>query len=247
MEVNARMLDLTGKVAVVTGGTKGIGLAIAEDLLRAGASVTLSARTPRDVERVAGELESLGPGRVLGVVGDVSSPEGCQALVDETVARFGGLDILVNNAGLGIFKPIQEMSVEEWRLQVDVNLGGVFYCTKAALPYLQAADDAWIINVGSLASRNSFSGGAGYNASKFGLLGMSEAMMLDVRYDGIRTSIIMPGSVDTYFGGRSPSPEGAWKIQPADVARAVMDLLAYPGNSLPSRIELRPTQPPRKG
>jgi NAD(P)-dependent dehydrogenase (short-subunit alcohol dehydrogenase family) len=247
MEVNARMLDLTGKVAVVTGGTKGIGLAIAEDLLRAGASVTLSARTPRDVERVAGELESLGPGRVLGVAGDVSSPEGCQALVDETVARFGGLDILVNNAGLGIFKPIQEMSVEEWRLQVDVNLGGVFYCTKAALPYLQAADDAWIINVGSLASRNSFSGGAGYNASKFGLLGMSEAMMLDVRYDGIRTSIIMPGSVDTYFGGRSPSPEGAWKIQPADVARAVMDLLAYPGNSLPSRIELRPTQPPRKG
>jgi 3-oxoacyl-[acyl-carrier protein] reductase len=247
MEVNARMLDLTGKVAVVTGGTKGIGLAIAEDLLRAGASVTLSARTPRDVERVAGELESLGPGRVLGVVGDVSSPEGCQALVDETVARFGGLDILVNNAGLGIFKPIQDMSVEEWRLQVDVNLGGVFYCTKAALPYLQAADDAWIINVGSLASRNSFSGGAGYNASKFGLLGMSEAMMLDVRYDGIRTSIIMPGSVDTYFGGRSPSPEGAWKIQSADVARAVMDLLAYPGNSLPSRIELRPTQPPRKG
>jgi NAD(P)-dependent dehydrogenase (short-subunit alcohol dehydrogenase family) len=241
------MLDLTGKVAVVTGGTKGIGLAIAEDLLRAGACVTLSARTPRDVDKVAGELESLGPGRVLGVVGDVSSPEGCQALVDETVARFGGLDILVNNAGLGIFKPIQEMSVEEWRLQVDVNLGGVFYCTKAALPHLQAADDAWIINVGSLASRNSFSGGAGYNASKFGLLGMTEAMMLDVRYEGIRTSIIMPGSVDTYFGGRSPSPEGAWKIQPADVARAVMDLLAYPGNSLPSRIELRPTQPPRKG
>lgn len=241
------MLDLTGKVAVVTGGTKGIGLAIAEDLLRAGACVTLSARTPRDVDKVAGELESLGPGRVLGVVGDVSSPEGCQALVDETVARFGGLDILVNNAGLGIFKPIQEMSVEEWRLQVDVNLGGVFYCTKAALPHLQAADDAWVINVGSLASRNSFSGGAGYNASKFGLLGMTEAMMLDVRYEGIRTSIIMPGSVDTYFGGRSPSPEGAWKIQPADVARAVMDLLAYPGNSLPSRIELRPTQPPRKG
>ena len=241
------MLDLTGKVAVVTGGTKGIGLAIAEDLLRAGACVTLSARTPRDVDKVTGELESLGPGRVLGVVGDVSSPEGCQALVDETVARFGGLDILVNNAGLGIFKPIQEMSVEEWRLQVDVNLGGVFYCTKAALPHLQAADDAWIINVGSLASRNSFSGGAGYNASKFGLLGMTEAMMLDVRYEGIRTSIIMPGSVDTYFGGRSPSPEGAWKIQPADVARAVMDLLAYPGNSLPSRIELRPTQPPRKG
>ena len=241
------MLDLTGKVAVVTGGTKGIGLAIAEDLLRAGACVTLSARTPRDVDKVAGELESLGPGRVLGVVGDVSSPEGCQALVDETVARFGGLDILVNNAGLGIFKPIQEMSVEEWRLQVDVNLGGVFYCTKAALPHLQAADDAWIINVGSLASRNSFAGGAGYNASKFGLLGMTEAMMLDVRYEGIRTSIIMPGSVDTYFGGRSPSPEGAWKIQPADVARAVMDLLAYPGNSLPSRIELRPTQPPRKG
>jgi NAD(P)-dependent dehydrogenase (short-subunit alcohol dehydrogenase family) len=241
------MLDLSGKVAVVTGGTKGIGLAVAEDLLRAGASVAILARSAGDVDRVTGELENLGPGRIAGVAGDVSDPDVCRTLVDTAVDRFGGVDILVNNAGVGVFKPIQEMSIEEWRLQVDVNLGGVFYCTKAALPHLQASEDAWIINIGSLASRNSFSGGVGYNASKFGLLGMSEAMMLDVRYDGIRTSIIMPGSVDTWFSGRSPSAEGAWKIQSADVARAVMDLLAYPGNSLPSRVELRPTSPPRKG
>jgi NAD(P)-dependent dehydrogenase (short-subunit alcohol dehydrogenase family) len=244
--VEMEMIDLAGKVALVTGATKGIGLAIAQDLARAGASVAVSARTAGDVRAAAEGLEGLGEGSVLGVPADVSDPEACRRMVEEIVDRFGRLDILINNAGLGIFKPIQEMTIEEWQLQVDVNLGGVFYCTKAALPHLLAAGDAWVINIGSLASRNSFSGGAGYNASKFGLLGMTEAMMLDLRYDGIRTSIIMPGSVDTHFFGRTPGPEGAWRIQPEDVSRSVLDLLAYPGRSLPSRVELRPTAPPKK-
>jgi NAD(P)-dependent dehydrogenase (short-subunit alcohol dehydrogenase family) len=167
------------------------------------------------------------------------------AAIDE---RFGRLDIVVNNAGLGVFKPVQEMSVEEWLVQVETNLNGVFFTTKACLPLLlEAGDggrgDAWLINVGSLASRNSFGGGAGYNASKFGLLGMTEAMMIDLRHEGIRTSIIMPGSVNTGFGGHG---DRDWPLQPEDVARAVLQLIAYPTNALVSRMEMRPSKPPRQ-
>ena len=240
-------MDHAGKVAIVTGGSKGIGLAIAESLVKAGIHTCISARTGSELNAAVEHLTSLGGGEVLGYQGDVSDPAACQAMVAQTAERFGGLHILINNAGVGIFKPIQEMTVEEWQLQIDVNLGGVFYTTKAAVPHLTAAEDAWIINIASLASRNTFTGGVGYNASKFGLLGMTEAMMLDLRYEGIRTSIIMPGSVDTYFNGREPGPDGAWKIQSEDIARAVMDLLHYPGNALPSRIEMRPSAPPRKG
>jgi NAD(P)-dependent dehydrogenase (short-subunit alcohol dehydrogenase family) len=150
--------------------------------------------------------------------------------------------VLVNNAGLGIFKPIQEITLEEYRVQVETNLIGVFQVTKAALGPLIAADDAWIINVGSLASRNSFSRGVGYNASKFGLLGMTEAMMLDLRYEGIRTTILMPGSVNTDF---SDHPDRPWAIQPEDLGETVLQLLSYPGQTLLSRIEVRPSQPPR--
>ena len=172
------MHDLTGKVAIVTGSTKGIGRAIAQHLLEAGASVVVNARSADDVEAVA---DTLGD-RALGVVADVGDAGECQRLVDDTVERFGRLDILVNNAGFGIFKPISELSVEEWKSQIDVNLGGVFYCSKAALPHLSASGDGFIVNIASLASRNPFAGGTGYNASKFGVLGLSEAMMLDVRY-----------------------------------------------------------------
>ena len=177
---------------------------------------------------------------------DVADPDACTGLVAETVKRFGRLDILVNNAGLGIFKPITELTVEEWRLQVDVNLGGVFYCSKAAIPHLSATGDGWIINIGSLASRNSFAGGTGYNASKFGLLGMTEAMMLDVRHSDVRVSLVMPGSVNTYFGGREPAAERDWRLEADDCALAVMQLLAYPKEAHVSRIEMRPSQP-RKG
>lgn len=237
--------DLGGRVAIVTGATKGIGLAVARGLAEAGASVVVSARTEADVEQVARELEGVGQGGTLGVRADVSDPLHCQALVARAVERFGQLDILINNAGVGHFAPIQEMTEDEWRTQIDVNLGGVFHCSKAAIPHLQGRA-GWIINIGSLASRNSFAGGAGYNASKFGLLGMTEAMMLDLRHDDIRVSIIMPGSVSTHFNDHTPGPDDAWKLQPEDVSRAVLDLLAYPGNALASRVELRPSRPPKK-
>lgn len=238
------MVDLKGRIAVVTGGSEGIGRSVVEALARQGASVVLTSRDPSTAAAVAEEVGDAHPGPVLGLACDVRDPEQCRALVDATVEHFGGLHILVNNAGLGVFKPVQEMTVEEFRLQVDVNLNGVFYCTKAALPHLQEAEDAWVINMGSLASRNTFRGGAGYNASKFGLLGMTEALMLDLRYEGIRTSIIMPGSVNTGFNDHDGERE--WAIQPEDIGETVLQLLSYPGHTLVSRVEMRPSRPPRK-
>lgn len=235
------MPDLSGKVAVVTGSTKGIGAAIVEHMIEAGASVVVSARTEDDVLETA---ERLGE-RAIGIACDVADPEACRSLIDEAVERLGRLDILVNNAGLGVFKPISEMTIEEWRLQIDVNLGGVFYCSKAALGALSATGDGYIINVGSLASRNSFGRGTGYNASKFGLLGMTEAMMLDVRYDDIRVSIVMPGSVNTRFNDHEPATGRTWKLEADDCALAVMQLLDYPKEAHVSRIEMRPSQPSR--
>lgn len=236
------MPNLIGKVAIVTGSTKGIGRAIAERMVNEGANVVVTARTRADVDSVA---EHLGDNAV-GITSDVSDPMSCQELVEKAVERFGRLDVLVNNAGLGIFKPISDMSIEEWRRQVDVNLGGVFYCSKAALPHLSASGDGYIINVGSLASRNTFAGGTGYNASKFGLLGMTEAMMLDVRYDDVRVSIVMPGSVNTPFNDHEVAPERGWKLEPDDCALAVMQLLEYPKEAHVSRVEMRPAQP-KKG
>jgi NAD(P)-dependent dehydrogenase (short-subunit alcohol dehydrogenase family) len=235
------MPNLTGKVAIVTGSTKGIGLAIAERMINDGISVVVSSRTESDVASV---VERLGD-HALGIVCDVADAKACQRLVDETVERFERLDVLVNNAGLGIFKPISEMTVEEWRLQIDVNLGGVFYCSKAALSHLIASGDGYIINIGSLAGRNTFANGTGYNASKFGLLGMSEAMMLDVRYDDVRVSIVMPGSVNTPFSDHAISPQRGWKLEADDCALAVMQLLEYPREAHVSRIEIRPAQPKR--
>ena len=240
-----RSVDLGGRVCVVTGSTKGIGRATAEALAERGADVVVSSRSEGDVNTAASEVGATGSGSTIGVVCDVRDPAACQRLITETVARFGRLDVLVNNAGWGLFAPIQEMTVEDWRGQIDTNLGGVFYCSKAAAPHLSATGDGWIINVGSLASRNSFAGGAGYNASKFGLLGMTEAMMLDLRYDDIRVSLIMPGSVNTHFRDQDGT-DGDWKLHADDVAQAVVDLLAYPGRALPSRIEMRPSRPKRR-
>ena len=201
----------------------------------------MNARSAGDVEAAA---DALGE-RALGIVADVGDASQCQRLVDETVERFGRLDVLVNNAGLGIFKSISEMTVEEWKLQVDVNLGGVFYCSKAALFHLSATSDGFIINIASLASRNPFAGGTGYNASKFGVLGLTEAMMLDVRYDDVRVSIVMPGSVDSYFNHREQVPERTWRLHVEDCAVAVLQVLSYPKEAHVSRIEMRPSQPKR--
>lgn len=244
------MIDLDGKVAVVTGSTGGIGLAIAEAMAEAGASVMISSRTEKTVKAKSAELSERTAGRVAGQVCDVRDPASCARLIDGAVARFGRLDILVNNAGLGRFAPIQELSIEDWQQQIDTNLSGVFYCSKAAIPHL-AREGGWIINIGSLAGKAAVGGGTAYNASKFGLMGLTEAMMLDLRYEDIRVTVLMPGTVETdFFGprepGGKPKPENDWKLQPEDCARAVMDLLAFPTHALPSRIELRPSRPPRK-
>ncbi len=240
------MMEFEGKTALVTGGTKGIGRAIVRDLLDAGFQVALTARSAGDVDAVAKELSSAGGGRVLGLMADVRDPASCESVVARVVKELGGLDLLVNNAGVGKSAPSQEMPLEDWQIQIDTNLSGVFYLSRASVPYLKDSADAWILNIGSLAGRNTFAGGVAYNASKFGLLGMTEAMMLDLRYDGIRVSLIMPGSVDTGFGDRPAGEKEGWALTSEDVSRAVLDLLRYPGNALPSRVELRPSQPPRK-
>ena len=238
------MKSLENHIALVTGATKGIGRATVEGLLERGARVAYCARSRSGVDELQQALEARFPERVAGFVCDVRDDASVAALVDGTVERFGGLSILINNAGLGVFQPMGALSAEDWRLQIDTNLTGVFLCTDAALPHLKQAEGAWIINVGSLASRNAFSGGVGYNASKFGLLGMTEAMMLDLRYDDIRVSLVMPGSVNTEFRGRAVEND-SWRLSADDCARAIVDMLHYPSNAHPSRIELRPSQPPR--
>jgi len=240
------MPEFEGRVAIVTGGTRGIGRAIAEDLAGEGFHLTVTARTEKDVQDIASVLEKRGRGEILGMAADVRDPEACEEVVSRTAERFGGLDLLVNNAGVGKFASVDEMSLEDWHTQIDTNLNGVFYLSRAAAPVLKKSSDAWIMNIGSLAGRNTFPGGAAYNASKFGLLGLSEAMMLDLRHDGIRVSLIMPGSVDTSFGDHGEGDKAGWALTSRDVSRAVLDLLRYPANAHASRIELRPSQPPKK-
>jgi 3-oxoacyl-[acyl-carrier protein] reductase len=237
-------VDLTGRVAVVTGGSRGIGRAIAETLAAAGASVAIAARTEDVVEHVAADLSRLLTVPVIGVPCDVRSQEQCAALIRRVVAELGHIDILINNAGVGRFATVAELEPEAWRVVIETNLNGVFYCTHAALPHLIARGSSWIINIGSLAGKNAFPGGAAYNASKFGLIGFSEALMQEVRHDGVRVSYIMPGSVATEFMS-SRDNDDEWKVQPEDIAALVLDLLATPERTLPSRIEVRPSRPPR--
>ncbi|MDH3224339.1 MAG: SDR family oxidoreductase [Gemmatimonadota bacterium] len=234
---------MEGRRVLVTGSTKGIGRAVAAALAEAGAYVAVHGRDPSEVEAVAAEMDASASGRAVGVAADLTDPDACAGLVEEVVSALGALNTVVNNAGLGIFKPITELSVEEWRRQVDTNLGGVFYVCRAAMPHLIESGDGFVINVGSLASRHAFGGGTGYNASKFGLLGMTEAMMADVRNLGVRVSMLMPGSVDTGFGGREPSKERGWRLQADDVAAAVLHMLSYPPQAHVSRIEMRPSRP----
>jgi len=240
--------ELTDKVALVTGATRGIGYAIAEALLDEGVKVFLCGR---DAGRVASAVASLGGRRrgeaVDGMAADVRRYDDCRAAVTRAAERFGGLDILVNNAGIGIFKPVDQISPEEWAATIETNLCGPFYLSREAIPHLRRRGGGYIFNVSSLAGINAFAGGSAYNASKFGLNGFSEAMMQDVRYDGIRVSYILPGSVATDFGAEpGAKAREAWKLSAEDIAKAVVDLLRYPKGSLASRIELRPSQPPRK-
>ena len=239
-------MDLKGKTAVVTGGTKGIGRAIAESLINAGVNVSLSARHEREIERAVAELNEAGRGRAAGFFCDVRDDAQVKAFFAQTVEQFGGMDILVNNAGIGMFQSVESMSAEDFRAVIETNVCGVFYCCHEAIPLMKQRGGGYIINISSLAGTNAHPRMAAYNASKFGLNGFSEALMQEVRHDNIKVSYIMPGSVNTEFGGDEPSDEKSWQLQPADVAKTVMDLLSYPDRALASRIELRPSRPPKK-
>jgi len=238
--------QLAGKVAVVTGGTRGIGLAIAEALLARGASVALSGRTDEHLEAARRRLAAVSDdlARLEAVAADVGDEASVRGLVDRAVSRFGGLDVLVNNAGVGVFEEIASLTPDQWRRVIDTNLTGVFYACHAAIPHLRARGGGWIFNISSLAGKNAFKGGGAYCASKAALNAFSEVLMQEVRYDGIRVSYIMPGSVDTAFGG--PTGKRAdWKVGAEDVAQVIVDLLGHPSRTLASRIEIRPSQPPR--
>src|SRR5713226_6156605 len=235
------MMELKDKVAVVTGGTRGIGYSIAEAFLAEGAKAFICGR---DAAHLKAALDGLGRrhsgDRVDGIVADVCRYGDCRRLIERAAERFGGLDILVNNAGIGVFKPIDQLTPEEWNATIETNLSGVFYCCREAIPWMRKRGGGYIFNISSLAGINPFAGGSAYNASKFGLNGFSEAIMQDVRYDGIRVSYIMPGSVATDFGANPGSrAREAWKLTGEDIAKAVIDLYKFPARALASRIEMR--------
>jgi len=236
------MSAIKDKVTLITGGTKGIGLGIAHMLLRQGAKVAITGRDEHSVRRVAADLNKEFPGMALGLACDVRSYESQQQAVKAIVDRWGKLDVLVANAGVGHFGPIDSLTPEQWQETIDINLTGVFFSVKAALEALKKSS-GYIITIASLAGTNFFAGGSAYNASKFGLVGFSQALMLDVRNAGIKVTTIMPGSVATYFNNHQPSDADAWKIQPEDVGQIVVDLLGMHPRVLPSKVEVRPTIP----
>lgn len=239
------MNNLKDKIAVVTGGTKGIGRAIAESLLENGAKVFICARDKSELRRALEKLSALG--RVEGEVCDVRSEAQVRMMLEECVRVFGGVDILVNNAGIGIIgKTVEEMSAAEFEQTLQTNLFGVFYACHHAIPLMKKRGGGYIINISSLAGQNAHPRMAAYNASKFALNGFTEALMQEVRQDNIKTSAICPGSVNTFFGGDVPGDEKSWQLQPEDIAQTVLDLLNMESRALPSKVEIRPSKPPKK-
>ncbi|HYU97239.1 MAG TPA: SDR family oxidoreductase [Pyrinomonadaceae bacterium] len=239
-------MNLTGKTAIVTGATKGIGCGIAEALAREGVRVCISARNAGEIEETVEALNKLDGGKAIGFVCDIRDHAQVKSLFERASAALGGVDILVNNAGIGMFAPVEEMAPEDFRAILETNLFGVFYCCHEAIPLMKKRGGGYIINISSLAGANPHPRMAAYNASKFGLNGFSEALMQEVRHDGIKVSYIMPGSVNTEFGGDTPGDQNSWQLQPADIAKVVIDLLHHDDRSLPSRVEIRPSRPPKK-
>jgi NAD(P)-dependent dehydrogenase (short-subunit alcohol dehydrogenase family) len=238
-----------GQVAIVTGGSRGIGRAVVESLLAAGYRVYFASRNAASVSRALADLGARFPaGRLAGRPLDVRRQEDVDAFVEWVAGEAGRIDCLVNNAGLGLFAPVDSLTGESWREVIETNLCGAFYFIHAVAPRMKEQGGGWILNIASLAGKNAMAGGAAYNASKFGLIGLSEAAMLDLRQFGIRVSAILPGSVDTDFGasGATSSSAAAWKLAPDDVAAMVLHLLSYPERALPSLVEMRPTRPPKR-
>jgi NAD(P)-dependent dehydrogenase (short-subunit alcohol dehydrogenase family) len=240
------MQPIRGKVALVTGGSRGIGLAIARALVAEGVDVAVTAKSAAHLSAARPKIEAAGPGGVETMQADVRRYDEMKRAIDATAARFGGLDFLVNNAGIGIFADVASMTPEQWAELMETNLTGVYNACHAALPHLRTRGGGFIVNISSLAGTNPFPQGAAYCASKAGLNAFSEALMQEVRHDNIRVSYVMPGSVATGFSSGDQAKGADWKIAPEDVGDVVVNLLKTDPRSLPSRVELRPSKPPKK-
>ena len=236
------MADTTTKTALVTGGSKGIGYGIAEVLIREGIRVAITSRSQENADEATAALNKIKEGYAMGIASDVRDLDSQQKAVDAVVQQWGRLDYMVANAGIGHFAPLQDLSPDQWHETIDINVTGVFNSAKASVPALKETQ-GYFITIASLAGTNFFAGGTAYNASKFAVVGFTQAMMLDVRNDGIKVTTIMPGSVATYFNGHEPSEKDAWKIQPEDIGQIVLDLIRMPARTLPSKVEVRPTMP----
>lgn len=239
------MKHLTNKVALITGGSKGIGYGIAQALVNEGMNIAITSRSMESAQEAAQELEKQAAVQVLPIEADVRKLSDQEEMVKKVVDKFGGIDVVIANAGIGHFDKIENLSADQWNEVIDTNLTGAFYTVKTTLEALKESQ-GYLITIASLAGTNFFAQGSAYNASKFGLVGFTQAVMLDVRHLGIKVTTIMPGSVATYFNDHVPSPKDAWKIQPEDIGQMVVDLLNMPSRTLPSKIEVRPSIPPSK-
>ena len=237
------MQNIKGKTALITGGSKGIGYGIAQSLLKQGLNVAITSRSQQAADEAADSLTQYG--NVIGIASDVRDLVSEQNAVEKTLARFGSLDVLIANAGIGHFAPITEMTSQQWQDVIDINLTGVFNSVKASIKAL-IESKGYLITIASLAGTNFFAKGAAYNASKFGLVGFTQAVMLDVRQHDVKVTTIMPGSVKSYFNNHDPNKNDDWKIQPEDLGQMVVGLLEMNPRTLPSKIEVRPSKPPTR-
>ncbi|MEM7369608.1 MAG: SDR family oxidoreductase [Bacteroidota bacterium] len=233
------------KIAYITGGSKGIGLGIAEAMMAQDMKVAITGRTQTSLDEAVQHLKALGKGEVLAIQSDVRNLADEERAIQQVLDKWGRLDVCIANAGVGRFASIEDLSAEDWNSVIDINLTGVFHTVKASIPALKESK-GYIITIASLAGTNFFKFGAAYNASKFGLVGFTQAIMLDLRQFGVKVTTIMPGSVATYFNNRVPTEADAWKIQPEDIGQMVIDLLNMHPRTLPSKVEVRPSIPPSK-
>lgn len=233
------------KIAYITGGSKGIGLGIAKAMLAEGMKVAITGRNRETLNAAVEELNKVENGKILAIESDVRNFESEKNAIEQVLKKWGTLDVVIANAGVGKFASIEEISLEDWNSVIDVNLTGVFHTVKASIPAMKESK-GYIMTIASLAGTNFFQKGSAYNASKFGLVGFTQAVMMDLRQYGIKVTTIMPGSVATYFNGHVPSEKDAWKIQPEDIGQMVVDLLKMNPRTLPSKVEVRPSMPPSK-
>ncbi|NBC56732.1 MAG: SDR family oxidoreductase [Bacteroidetes bacterium] len=236
---------MKGKIAFITGGSKGIGYGIAESLAQEGVHSVLTSRSQSNADKAAKAISEKYKVKCLGIEADVRDYKALKSAVDQAEDAFGQIDYVIANAGLGHFGSIEDLTVEQWQEVIDTNLSGVFYTIKSSVEALKKTK-GYFISISSLAGTNFFAGGAAYNASKFGVTGFTQAVMLDLRQKGVNVSTIMPGSVSTYFNGNEPDDKDAWKIQIEDLGEIVVDLFKLNPRTLPSKIEVRPSQPPKK-